>query len=376
MKLFKYILPLWQGVSDKVENCILLDFELYIDEYGLIRQRQSESVSQKIANAYADEAYRYITLPAGHSEWANQQLAPKLNFIVKSLPNLTSSTVLEIGAGSTYLGEKLVKDFQLSSYVVVDPSVRETSDNLTVVRDYFSYEKVQELTVDYVLSLSCLEHVPDPITFLKDINKLLLPRRGEAIILFPEVSRQFNAGDINVLLHEHLTYFTKAGVLELLPQLGFEILAMEIEQDLFKLHLKAVRSPLDVIKVAAEYELVNKFSDSLSLSLGKVREHLDKCLRSHQLVGFHGACNGLNNLLASLDIQDFSHIKILDLDTKKTGKFISACPNPICLADKESYQDVDVVFVSAMTFYQPICKFLTEQIGVESHKILPLCSLR
>lgn len=372
MNLFSSRLPLWQGISEQPEPIMSLDFELVIDEYGLIRQQQSKSVSEKIAGAYANDGYRYITLPAGYSSWANQQLAPKLDFICKSLPELKHSKVLDIGGGSTYLGELLINEYGASEYTVIDPSVRDSSSAVKVIRDYFSFDVVSDISVDYVLSLSCLEHVPDPVGFLRDVNRLLLEKQGEAVIMFPDVTRQLSSGDINVLLHEHLTYFTEKSALSLLEQLGFDVLAYETKNDLFKVHLKAVKQPRTMIKVEPQRTLVAEFVNKLESALAALKITILNATESKKIIAFHGACNGLNNIFSLLSIEDFSSIFVLDSDSKKENGYLSAFPKPIQLATKDSYSKADVVYISAMTFYEDIRSNLVNNLGVPSNKILPL----
>ena len=77
---------------------------------------------------------------------------------------------------------------------------------------------------DAIFSFNCLEHIPDPGTILRDIRAVASSKDARIGLIFPETRRQLAVGDFNVLLHEHLNYFTTASIRRLFTNAGFSII--------------------------------------------------------------------------------------------------------------------------------------------------------
>lgn len=107
------------------------------------------------------------------------------------------------------------------------------------------------------------------------------------------------------------------------------------------------------------------FMASFEAKVAVVRSRLD----ANQRVVFHGATNGLNNFLYLAGLADRSDISVYDGDASKTGRFLPTCPQPILAAGDESYRRADVVYISAMTYFDPIARFLMQHHGLSAAHI-------
>ncbi len=214
-------LPLWRGIQKQPGTIQALPFSLCWDERGFLRQSSDERVRQAVLDAYASEHYQFITPPPGTSAWANRLGDQKLKAVLNFLGPLDGLRVLEIGAGSTYVAEHLLERFDIAEYVIVDPAISAKNaqgGRLRILRDYFPASELRERAFDVVLSFSCLEHVPDPIAFLREIGQAL-DDDGTLLLSFPDVGRQCGLGDLNVLLHEHMSYLDIQGAAKVFAKL-------------------------------------------------------------------------------------------------------------------------------------------------------------
>jgi len=380
-------LPLWEGILEQAEEKVVLPFVLEAGENGLLVQRHNDLVSQRIQNAYANSAYNFITKPAGYTQWANRMLEPKREFIESYSGGLDNKQILEIGAGSTYLGEYLLDRYEIERYTIMDPSVRETSQRIDIRRDYFSAQTQFDTNIDLVISLSCLEHVPNPITFLRDIHQLLAPNKGVAVVTFPDVTQQLRRGDLNMMLHEHVSYFTMPVVEHLFSRLGFEINQIQVENDLLHISVAAlesvqtsemqIQSNINVRDeiVSLSHELAMSYVSQIQETTTELRKTIQQARDNHQKVGFHGACNGLNILLHLIGLGSATNLFIFDSDTAKTGKYISCFGRPIQHTSDPEYKTMDIVYISAMSFYDEIKNDLDSRAELSNTRRLPLFPL-
>ena len=125
-------LPLWRGVQKKPGVRKTLPFHLGWNPRGYICQTMSESVRQEIIDAYSAEDYAYITNPPGSSKWANRLGDRNIEFVKRVCDSLDRKNVLEIGAGSVYIAERLTQEYQIHHYMIMDPSITESSTNLQI----------------------------------------------------------------------------------------------------------------------------------------------------------------------------------------------------------------------------------------------------
>lgn len=102
---------------------------------------------------------------------------------------------------------------------------------LKTINDFFSYEKAKSLGLfDVVHAAMVLEHVPDPVGFIKGMSKML-KKGGRLAIFCPNdynplqmiLRTERGFAPWWVVPKHHLNYFTMSSMKKLLEKLGFEI---------------------------------------------------------------------------------------------------------------------------------------------------------
>ncbi len=362
-------LPLWLGVSNGKQEVVYRPFEISLDKNGLLCQSTQALGSE---THYENEAYEWITPPPGASKWANYLGELYYNYIAKHFgPNLQNKVVTEIGAGSSYICNKVSENFQTKCFNIVDPAFRDVVNpqKVKVFKSYWDDQFQMNLNSDYFFTLNVLEHVKNPYEFMNKIHANL-SEGGQCIMIFPNTGHQLENGDFNGILHEHINYFTKDSSDLLFAIAGFEVLDFHDHEDTFYYLLKKSRPLKQPSHVNNQWieDVASKFERNFQF----FKNQLDKLLMANKKVAFHGATNGLNNLLGMVPIKDLSIVEVFDGDDLKTGRFISSFPKPIkSVADYGSFRP-DFVIISAMTFYQPIKCYLVEKAGFQESQILTI----
>lgn len=367
-------LPLWQGVQTKPGIRQVFPLWLGWDPIGFIRQVTPGPVRNKVIRAYAADDYQFITRPPGGSAWANRLGQTKITTLERYVDSLEGLRVMEIGAGSLFVAEYLLRQHGISDYVAVDPALRAKSSDsrITVIRDYFPSNQIAGRSFDLILAFSCLDYFDDVTEVLKALHRSLSPG-GRAILTFPDVGRQFADGDLCGLVHEHLTFLDRAGVEALFSATGFDLLEIELRHDMFYCVIRptepaADRRVVDMRSDAVLVDVEKAFQNTVEIMGSRIRAEIAQGMS----IAFHGANAGLNNFLYLADLTEAPNVVVFDGDESKAGAYLPACQSAIRANTDPSYGDVDRIYISATSFLDEVIAGLTDVCGIDRRKIAPL----
>lgn len=370
-------LPLWRGLAREPGVRDALPFRLTWDPRGFLVQQPSPALRRKLVEAYADPGYGFITAPPGMGAWANRLGDMLIDCVRRLIGDLSGLRVLEIGAGTTYVAQRLIEEFAVRDYVIVDPAVRDlrsaAADLPRLVPDFFPTPKLSGETFDLVISFNCLEHVDDAVDWLGSIVASLAGPEARVLLTCPDISRQFAIGDINALLHEHLIYLDDRGLANLMASAGLALDALESAEDMFTLLARPgdkereepARPDNGLLEQARK-----TFSDDLQAVCRTIRAQSAAGRR----LAFHGANNGLNSLLYLAELPPAASPIVIDLDPQKEGLYLPACPVPVRRPSREAYQGAEVIYVSAVSFFDEIRQSIVTEHGVAAEQVRKLCA--
>lgn len=342
-------------------------------EHGVIRLLLSPADRQNILDAYRSDAYGYITSPPGSSEWGTRLGDWCFAGLKRCVPTLAGKRVLEVGAGTLYIAERIVRDLGAETVIACDPSLRDESQlrNVRVDREYFNAERYHDEAIDIVVSLNVLEHVPDPFTHLNEVRQVLEPQKGWLYVVVPDNARMLHSGDIGVCVHEHLSYFTIETLTATLARCGMKVERIWAEQDkLFAWATPCGTTAPPTDTTGGSVELLRRFDSEWRTTLEATRRLINE-FRVDRLA-IHGCSVTLNNMLALLSLQREDNITLFDGDSRKVGKFLPAFERPIKAATDPEYRTMKNVIVAAMTFYAEIATFLETTHNIPAHCIHPI----
>jgi SAM-dependent methyltransferase len=363
-------LPLWQGPAPRPGLRRTLPFALTWDHRGFIRQDSPADVVAAVTQGYGDDDYSFITPPPGSSVWADSLGDDMFQRTMAAIAR-PPRRVLEIGAGSLHVARKLMAAFPIEQYTAVDPALNVSeAGGIEVVRDYFPCAALAGRKFDLIITYNCLEHVPDPEAFLLDMRDSLT-EDGRIIAGAPDVEISLRNGDLNVLLHEHLSYFTRSSVRELARRCGLSTVNLDRSADCLWMTWERARRPVNSAPAMMDRLLVTA-AQRFYQSLTRSKRQLAAVLKCHDRVAFHGATNGLNNFLYLSGLAGDPRITVFDGDETKAGKYLPTCPNPILPSGDLQYANSPALFVAAMTFYGPIRRYACDRRGLPAERVFPL----
>jgi 2-polyprenyl-3-methyl-5-hydroxy-6-metoxy-1,4-benzoquinol methylase len=206
-----------------------LPFSLTTDtRTGVLAQIPNTAVLRALNLAYAEGSTLSGVMEKGG---AGQQYADAfIEFALRSLGKwgtseplrLTGLRVLEVGCGKGYLLSRL-RDLG-ADVMGVEPGAQgqegAQEHGIDVVQGYFPHPAIYASgKFDVVLSYGVLEHVPDPVAHAQALRDALAPG-GLLLLGVPDCGPCVERGDVSILFHEHMTYFTEATLVDTLHVAG------------------------------------------------------------------------------------------------------------------------------------------------------------
>lgn len=206
----------------------LVDLSLeYREDLQLIIQTRSEKTAEYLECIY-QENYNVGYLQEGHA-LAESYGGDFLAYVEKNIQefNPEAKSVAEVGAGGCYLLNYLKKKGFKATAIDPSPTAKVKGEEFGIeVIPTFYPAPGRVSPSDMILHYDVLEHVDNPVQFLKDHKSDLLPG-GLIIFAVPDCTPYILCGDVSMLLHEHLNYYDKESIRNVIEAAGFEALSIE-----------------------------------------------------------------------------------------------------------------------------------------------------
>ncbi len=197
-------------------------FDLYHDEQlNLYRQRVSPVLRDLLRQVYLHGS----TLGAAMNRGAGEVYLESAQEFLKSCSiDLPGRKLLEIGCGNGTLLEFLSS--QGSICTGLEPGVTAPHLGITpgirIIDDFFPTPRIDGDRFDIICHFNVLEHIEDPITFL-NLQRQLLREGGSIIFGVPNCAEHLSVGDLSMMIHEHCSYFTMAGLASVASAAGLRV---------------------------------------------------------------------------------------------------------------------------------------------------------
>jgi len=303
---------------------------------GTIRLGHCTACSMVYNVAFDERLMRY-----GAAYENSLQFSPRFQAYIGALAaglverhGLRGKDVIEIGCGQgDFLS--LVCEKGGNRGLGFDPSFDPTKSatimkgNVTVIPEYYSDAHVDR-PVDLLCCRHVLEHIPEPLVFLRGLRRVLGDRTNT--LLFFEVPnalytlRRLGIWDI---IYEHCSYFTPASLAGLFRRAGFEPIATAEAYDGQFLSIEARLRPVgggwredNGEEALATEQLVHAFGDAYRAKC-KMWQHrlLDIARRGQRAVIWGAGSKGVT-FLNVLEAGDKTVPYAVDLNPRKHGRFV------------------------------------------------------
>lgn len=328
-----------------MQNPVVVDPERLFKHYSYT-SGLTESYSEHLRE-YAKEVWH--TFP---QEWLCATQRPRL-------------LVVEVGGNDGVMGSAFIGRFPAIEYINVDPSdVPQKSGSR--IREFFSLEVAKRIKSEHgpaqvIVANHVFAHVDDLHDMAEGVRELL----ADDGVFFCEVGHgptQLNSGCLDVIYHEHLSFYDEFSFSNFWARHGMRVTKMEtnaaqggsIRFQIKKLLLFAkitwaagITSKFDIPRIKQAAEHLEGLGELLSILYDDQAdvEHL----------GIFGAPAKLTSLLSLMGHQGFdNNARAFDDSPRKQGKFAPGTHLPIVAPDIIEMNKIPFILIASWNFEKEI----------------------
>jgi len=341
-------LPFITGVK-RVENAFPapLPFRLEVDtETGCIAQPMTAAKQRQLADVYEEGSM--LSTPVGEGVLNAPLAAEILSLLVRITGGVEAKRFLEPGCGTGYLlGQLKQQGAAICLGCEPGPQAAEGAARycVDILQDFFTPQSVTG-EYDCIYSYGVLEHVLAPADFLRNCLDRLAPG-GHLLAIVPNCEPDFALGNISILAHEHVNYFTADSLQALFRRCGavdVSAQCLQYSNGILAVHGRkgkgeAFESADWDAMVAAERKKLTRYGQQLDALLSSLGESLDDLARKGQTAGLYGVPTALAGLFPQAGFRCF------DGDPTKHDGWFAGAPNAIEPPEHLIDNPVDVLFV-------------------------------
>lgn len=209
--------PSYQGIPEHMGLSVEFD-----PAPGWLRQAVSPQIRAALQAIYRAES-NIGYLQEGHT-LAQGYGSDLIGYLEQKMVGRTWHSALEIGCGGCYVLSHLKALGK--SVLGIDPSpIAATSGErlgIKVITDFFPPAAPVE-PAGLILHSDVLEHVEDPVGFLAKHQRYLRDD-GVLLIAVPDCTESIALGDLSMLMHQHVNYFSASSLRAVVEAAGFQVL--------------------------------------------------------------------------------------------------------------------------------------------------------
>ena len=313
---------------------------------GLIRQVIQPGLLEILEDVYNAE-HNVGYLQDGHmfSKGYGDDL---LAFISRVTTDKSVRNAVEIGCGGCYVLERLAaKGIKVMG---VDPSpiaaAKGQEKGIRIISDFFPSKEISE-KFDLILEADVLEHVANPIEFLR-VQKAHLTGHGVIIISVPDCTGSIAMGDVSMALHQHLNYFDTCSLALTVQAAGLTIEAIEPAKYGGSLYCCASLSPQNASVPSNNLDIrALEFAQRAERNLSRFRATLDTLAECGRSVGFYVPLRAAPYLAHKPSTDQY---RFFDDTPHWHHQYIDGLDQPIENFAELHADPVDELFIMSLTF--------------------------
>ena len=267
-----------------------------------------------------------------------------LHRILKALPEDRQSHLVEVGCGQGAFLSQLVLEGteRIAKATGFDPALKKESGSglIDLKKNYFTGETSGSLenAAEIVISRHTIEHVPDPLAFLKNIRACMSISPSSRLLLeTPDIHWIIDNRQEQDLFYEHCSIFSQHGLRVALELAGFD--QIEVSLVFGGQYLWATASPCDITSTFPQHKSLPDYSEKVAqfaTCSASFTESWRKTIAEHALTGevwlWGAASKGVTFAILVDPDRDFLSGAI-DINLNKTGGFMPITALQICSPD-------------------------------------------
>jgi SAM-dependent methyltransferase len=336
-------------------------------------------LTQTLHDVSAEDYYRDYRYSVALSPFAQRFMRRLAEEVWQQYQLQPGDTVLEVGSSD---GAQLACVQALGARVFgFEPSASlaqmARSRGIPVAQCLFTPEAVYVIPADLlpvrVLLLTyTLDHLPDPMSFLAAVEKVLDPERGVLILEVHDLEKIIERREFCLFAHEHTTYYTPATVQMVLRRAGFGLISVNLvpedERRGNSLLVAATAQgsalasrvlPVLSLGLLGVTDTYLAFGRAVQDSLLRFRELVqDKCQKGIRLAGYGAGGRGVMTLGATARPSDFAYV--CDKNPAFHGRYTPGAHVLVDRPDRLLADPVDELIVFSFGYFREIYDELAE----------------
>lgn len=350
---------------------------------GLVQLQHTFSLDQMYGENYG---YR-----SGLNPTMVRHLHGKVERILSRLSLAEGAIVVDIGSND---GTTLGAFPSTYTRIGIDPTASKFLDfyqpGIQVVTDYFSGDVLRDLIgqrkASVVTSFSMFYDLPQPLSFMKDIQSALAPG-GIWVFEQSYLPLMMERNSYDTVCHEHLEYYSMSQIAWMAERSGLALIDVEFNDinggsfsiaagrtddghrqspEVAKIIERELRNGID------DLELYASFADRVSLSRDSLKAFFADARNEGKTVGGLGASTKGNVILQYCDITTSDLVAIGEVNDEKFGAFTPGTLIPIWPEEQLLAQNLDYLLVLPWHFRET---FMSKPITQDSKLVFPLPQL-
>ena len=353
---------------DNVPTNENLIFENYDDALNITRGNLTSTIC-KVCDFVFNQSFDFSLMNYG-SNYENSQnssvffqnhISNLINdLIVKS--QIRNSKILEIGCGNGYFLKQLVKNDSWKNFGIgYDPSYIESkknSQNIRFEKSFFDDSCKEDS--DLIISRHVIEHIPEPIPFLKSIRKISKPQT-KIFFETPTIEWILKNHVFWDFTYEHCSFFTKNSLTTAFQIAGFKVKSVKSVFNNQYLWLEAVPSISQNITTNPSLQKHAKvFQSFVKNKEEKLKSKFKKLMKNGNIALWGAAGKGVC-MANTIDPKHEFIECLIDLNPKKWGKFIPGTGHEIINSTEIEKRKIKTAIVMNPNYYNEIKKLIKEQ---------------
>ncbi len=250
-----------------------------------------------------------------------------LEFVARALEGREAKTVLDVGCGGCYILKALKEKGFAVHGIDPGPLTERLGERLGIPISIGFYPFPHGFgKMDLIFSSGVLEHVPDPVEFLRS-HQRDLQKDGCIIVSTPDNEPSIALGDISMVLHEHLSYFDQESLRRTVEAAGFRVVSEGKARYGQSLYCCATPADEPRIDASSEDHSFRHFSQRVQRALKRFETVLRPLLNDpEQKVGFYVPLRALPYL--SL-MEKFENVRFFDDDSGTHNHYFDGFDVPV-----------------------------------------------
>ncbi len=294
-----------------------------------------------IGKSYADDFIPIIVEAAGSKSFSNMN-------------------ILEIGCGTGYLLKRL-SDMG-AKCTGVEPgnhAIKAANKyDVDIINDYYPSKNIRD-KYDLIIHYGVLEHIEDPIIFLKSLSNNLKPS-GQIILSVPNVENSIRTGDLSMVFHEHFSYFNMNSLYNTLSYGGLDninILESCFGRSLYASGKVGISNfKFQNNSVMNEFNQFNSYKNKVITNTECIAGYIERIANMGKTLGIYVPLR-LMNTIAIRKI-NLSHCRFFDDNRLFHGTYLPGINIPIESREMLINKPTDSVLIASDTFGKKILEHI------------------